>query len=93
METLRREKGLLGSMSSLRKSCRSISSVYPEADITGDGVTFAYVAESEQYIYAIRVSTQRGDYNAYVYCFDKMAMDRECCAEWDDADKHEIIFL
>lgn len=39
--------------------------------IAGSSNNFGFITESENYRYALRCTPQRGDYNAYVYAFDK----------------------
>ena len=65
VDGLRNEGGLLSNFASMRKSCS-----YDGALGNGhDG----YRAETSQYEYCLRCIPQRGDYNFYLYCYDKEA--------------------
>ena len=38
--------------------------------ITEDGRSFGYVAETERYRYCLRCTPYQGEYNGYLYCYD-----------------------
>lgn len=65
VDSLRNEGGLLSGFSSMRKGCCYDGAI-------GNG-HYGYRAETSQYEYCLRCIPQRGDYNFYLYCYDKEA--------------------
>lgn len=45
---------------------------------------YGYIAESESYRYALRFTPQRGDYNAYIYAFDKRPQEQNMAQQQPD---------
>ena len=39
--------------------------------ITKDGCSFGYVVETDRYRYCLRCTPSPGDYQGYLYCYDK----------------------
>lgn len=64
VNTLREPDGLLHDSASMRKGCFD--------GALGDG-NYGFRAESGQYEYCLRCTPRRGDYNFYLYCYDKAA--------------------
>ena len=64
VDTLRKEGGLLQSFSSMNRHCR-------DGLRTDD--SFGFKAESKDYQYCLRCLPQRGNYNFYLYAYDKNA--------------------
>lgn len=58
------EGGLLQSFSSMSKLCR---------DGLPCDTSYGFHAESQHYEYCLRCTPRRGDYNFYLYCYDKSA--------------------
>ena len=65
VDGLRNEGGLLANLSSMRKGCRYDGAI-------GNGY-YGYRAETSRYEYYLRCLPQHGDYNFYLYCYDKEA--------------------
>lgn len=65
VDGLRNEGGLLSNFASMRKGCSYDGAI-------GNG-HYGYRAETSQYEYCLRCIPQRGDYNFYLYCYDKEA--------------------
>lgn len=61
---LRSEGGLLKDFASMRKGC------HEGMDMNG---SYGFHAESKNYEYCLRCTPRRGDYNFYIYCYDKAA--------------------
>lgn len=61
---LREEGGLLQSFASMSKQCRN--------GLPFDA-SYGFHAESQHYEYCLRCMPRRGDYNFYLYCYDKSA--------------------
>lgn len=64
VNTLREPDGLLHDFTSMRKDCHE--------GAIGDGI-YGFHAESGQFEYCLRCTPRRGDYNFYLYCYDKAA--------------------
>ncbi len=64
VNSLREEGGLLQSFASMSKQCR--------AGLPCDA-SYGFHAESQHYEYCLRCTPRRGDYNFYLYCYDKSA--------------------
>ena len=73
IQDLRKEDGLLSDFATMRKLCT------PEAS-TGDG-NYGFRMENSRYEYYLRCKPQRGDYNVYLYCYDKTAQRGHALAE------------
>ena len=65
VDGLRNEGGLLSNFASMRKGCSYDGAL-------GNG-HYGYRAETSRYEYCLRCIPQRGDYNFYLYCYDKEA--------------------
>ncbi len=64
VNSLREEGGLLQSFASMSKQCR---------DGFPCDASYGFHAESQHYEYCLRCTPRRGDYNFYLYCYDKSA--------------------
>lgn len=60
---MREEGGLLNSFSSMRNMCRTGTPV--------DDDVYGFVVETPNYEYCLRCIVRKGDYNFYLYCYDK----------------------
>lgn len=55
--------------------------------IIGSNNSFGFITETENYRYALRLTPQRGDYNAYVYAFDKRQQEQNMVQQPDEGIK------
>ncbi len=62
---LRKEGGLLSDFATMRKLCTQEASI-------GDGI-YGFRMENSRYEYCLRCTPRRGEYNLYLYCYDKAA--------------------
>lgn len=62
-----RECGPLKSLSVMSGYC----STYPAGSLEGSGGSFGYITETERYRYCLRCTPRQGDYNGYLYIYDK----------------------
>ena len=65
VDTLRTD-GPLKDLSSMRSFCAQNGGA-----ITRDGRSFGYVVETDRYRYCLRCTPSPGDYQGYLYCYDK----------------------
>ena len=65
VDTLRAD-GPLKDLTSMRSFCAQNGGA-----ITEDGRSFGYVVETDRYRYCLRCTPSPGDYQAYLYCYDK----------------------
>ena len=79
----REEGGLLHDFSSMRQSCRSGTEISHVMDSS-----YGFRMETDRYEYCLRCTARRGDYNFYLYCFDREAQ-REFTAK-KSRKPHEI---
>lgn len=82
VNALRKQDGLLQNFASMSRGCR-------------DGLScddsFGFKAETPQYIYCLRCTPRRGDYNFYLYAYDKNAQrDHAHQKAIDSADKDQM---
>ena len=68
VNALREPKGLLDGFSAMNRKC-----------VSGQKVddSFGFRAESENYEYCLRCIPRRGDYNFYLYCYDKAVLRQQ----------------
>lgn len=61
-----RAEGPLKNLSSMSSYCYKNGGI-----ITADGRNYGYIAETEHYCYCLRCNPTLGDYQGYLYCYDK----------------------
>ena len=61
-----RGEGPLKNLSSMSSYCYKNGGI-----ITADGRNYGYIAETEHYCYCLRCNPTLGDYQGYLYCYDK----------------------
>ena len=61
-----RTDGPLKDLATMRSYCNRNG-----GSITEDGRSFGYIAETERYRYCLRCTPAPGDYQGYLYCYDK----------------------
>ena len=61
-----RKDGPLKDLPSMRKFCGQNGGA-----ITEDGRSYGYIGETENYRFCLRCTPQPGDYQGYLYCYDK----------------------
>lgn len=61
-----RTDGPLKDLATMRSYCNQNG-----GSITEDGRSFGYIAETERYRYCLRCTPAPGDYQGYLYCYDK----------------------
>ena len=59
-------EGPLKNLSSMSSYCYKNGGI-----ITADGRNYGYIAETEHYCYCLRCNPTLGDYQGYLYCYDK----------------------
>ena len=64
VEDLRNAGGLLSNLAGMRSQCRS-------GRVCDD--SYGFYAETPNYEYCLRCTPRRGEYNFYLYCYDKQA--------------------
>ena len=64
VNSLRKQNGLLRNFASMNRGCRE--------GLSCDD-SFGFKAESPHYTYCLRYTPRRGDYNFYLYAYDKDA--------------------
>lgn len=64
VEDLRNAGGLLSNLADMRSQCRS-------GRVCDD--SYGFYAETPNYEYCLRCTPRRGEYNFYLYCYDKQA--------------------
>ena len=62
-----REYGPLKGLTAMSEYC----SAHPDAVLEGSGGSFGYIVETERYRYCLRCTPRQGDYNGYLYAYDK----------------------
>lgn len=63
-----RKDSLLKDRATMQKYCRE----YPNAEIKSSmGFTYGFEFVTSKFIYMLRCFTEKGDYNFYLYCYDK----------------------
>ena len=72
VDALRQPDGLLSSFSAMKQQCHDGTQIRGSA---------GFHAESKQYEYCLRCSPIRGDYNFYIYCYDKRAQREQTIAK------------
>ena len=63
--------GILKNRSSLSKFCHAI----PGSEITDDGRNFGFRIDTDEYAYMLRLNPNKGEYNAYIYAYDREMLD------------------
>lgn len=80
-----RAEGPLKNLSSMSSYCYKNGGI-----ITADGRNYGYIAETEHYCYCLRCNPTLGDYQGYLYCYDKrqqeMAQENETVGRVTYAD-------
>ncbi len=61
-----RAEGPLKNLSSMSSYCYKNGGI-----ITADGRNYGYIAETDHYCYCLRCNPTLGDYQGYLYCYDK----------------------
>lgn len=65
--------GVLSNRSAMSAYCHT----EPESAMNGNYTTeYAFRVSTEKYAYVMRLNPTKGDYNFYVFCFDKRCLDR-----------------
>lgn len=59
--------GPLKALTAMSDYCRA----RPDAELEGSGGSFGFIAETERYRYCLRCIPRQGDYNGYLYAYDK----------------------
>ena len=63
--------GILKNRSSMSKFCHAI----PGSEITDDGRNFGFRIDTDEYAYMLRLNPNKGEYNAYIYAYDREMLD------------------
>jgi len=63
--------GILKNRSSMSKFCHAI----PGSEITDDGRNFGFRIDTDEYAYMLRLNPNKGEYNAYIYAYDREILD------------------
>lgn len=63
--------GILTNRSSMSRFCHSI----PGCEITDDGRNFGFRIDTDEHAYMLRLNPNRGEYNAYIYAYDRDMLD------------------
>ena len=63
--------GILANRSSMSKFCHAI----PGSEITDDGRNFGFRVDTDEYAYMLRLNPNKGEYNAYIYAYDREMLD------------------
>ena len=63
--------GILTNRISMSKFCRSI----PGSEISDDGRNFGFRVDTDEYAYMLRLNPNKGEYNAYIYAYDREMLD------------------
>lgn len=63
--------GILKNRSSMSKFCHAI----PGSGITDDGRNFGFRIDTDEYAYMLRLNPNKGEYNAYIYAYDREMLD------------------
>jgi len=67
-----RKSGPLGSLSAMSQYCRA----HGDGKLgSGTGSSYGYIAESENYRYCLRCTPVQGDYNGYLYIYDRRVQE------------------
>lgn len=82
VNALRKQDGLLRNFASMSRGCR---------DGLSCNDSFGFRAESPHYSYCLRCTPRKGDYNFYLYAYDKNAQQREkSMTDKKQMEKHKI---
>lgn len=63
--------GILTNRSSMSKFCHAI----PGSEITDDGRNFGFRVDTDEHAYMLRLNPNKGEYNAYIYAYDRELLD------------------
>ena len=63
--------GILTNRSSMSKFCHAI----PGSEITDDGKNFGFRIDTDEHAYMLRLNPNKGEYNAYIYAYDREMLD------------------
>lgn len=63
--------GILTNRKSMAAFCRAI----PDSVITEDGRNFGFRLDTDDYTYMLRLNPHKGEYNAYIYAYDREMLD------------------
>ena len=63
--------GILTNRSSMAKFCNAI----PGSEITDDGRNFGFRVDTDEHTYMLRLNPHKGEYNAYIYAYDRELLD------------------
>ena len=55
----------------MAKFCHAI----PGSEITDDGRNFGFRVDTDEYAYMLRLNPNKGEYNAYIYAYDREMLD------------------
>ena len=75
-----REGGPLQNLSAMSRYCTANG-----AGALGGGGSYGYIAESERYRYCLRFIPRQGDYNGYIYAYDKFQQELNRAKQSSDA--------
>lgn len=75
-----RKDGPLQNFSAMSRYCAA-----NDAGALGDSGSYGYIAESERYRYCLRFIPRQGDYNGYIYAYDKQQQELNRAQQSSDA--------
>lgn len=75
-----REDGPLQNLSAMSRYCTANGE-----GALGDSGSYGYIAESERYRYCLRFTPRLGDYNGYIYAYDKQQQELNRAQQSSDA--------
>lgn len=80
-----REDGPLQNLSAMSRYCAA-----NDEGVLGDGGSYGYIAESERYRYCLRFIPRQGDYNGYIYAYDKQQQELNRAKQSSDAPVSDV---
>ena len=63
--------GILTNRNSMAKFCHAI----PGSEITDDGRNYGFRIDTDEHTYMLRLNPHKGEYNAYIYAYDRELLD------------------
>lgn len=63
--------GILTNRSTMAEFCNAI----PGSEITEDGRNFGFRVDTDEHTYMLRLNPHKGEYNAYIYAYDRELLD------------------